>query len=48
MLHNRKIKGAIITIDTVLILLRFLVVEEKDLVISRELLYLSLTPMCTK
>ena len=48
MLHNRKIKGAIVTIDTVLILLGLLVGEEKDLAISREILYLSLTPMCTK
>ena len=48
MLHNRKIKAAIITIDTVLIVLGLVVVEEKDGGISRELLYLSLTPMCIK
>ena len=48
MLHNRKLKAAIVTIDTVLILLGLLVVEEKDLAISQELLYLSLTPVCTK
>ena len=46
MIHNRKPNIAIITIDTVVILLGLLVVEEKDLGISGDLLYLALTPIC--
>ena len=49
MLPNRKIKRANVTIDTVLLLLGLLVVEEKDGGISGELLmFLSLIPICTK
>ena len=49
MLPNRKIKRVIVTIDTVLLLLGLLVVEEKDGVISGELsMFLSLIPVCTK
>ena len=43
MIHNRKLNRAIITIDTVLILVGLLVVVEKDFGISRERLCLSLS-----